>query len=395
MSPISMRNVRTGDFLAWCLSFCFAGLAMTAVAQSQSPGQNPESSGTVVIPPDVQAKPQPQPGVQPPPPADLWDRWKIQKVSNDDDWTRHFRIGAMVGLNISANFSMKGQFNIPGNNAANGIYDDGHVIPDPSNTQDDYTWNWGYNNASQVSGSSLIMHQSTSFSSDSGSSATKEEGSAFVGFDMTYGGNLFYVGRARIGWDLGFGLLPINIKSSQSLSGTVSRDAFSFETGGINMLGEPPGYQGGPTGASIHGARTPLSGDTVHGTVVGTQTLDVMLYTVRLGPSVYWDLNQYFGLSVGVGPAVGIVSGDYKYDEIVSSGGGSARNQGRFGTTDLVYGGYVNATVIYHVPGENADIYVGGQYMPMGDATFSSGGREARLNLGGQVYISAGINWAF
>ena len=34
----------------------------------------------------------------------------IQKVSEDDDWTRHFRIGAMVGLNISANFSMKGTF---------------------------------------------------------------------------------------------------------------------------------------------------------------------------------------------------------------------------------------------------------------------------------------------
>jgi hypothetical protein len=33
--------------------------------------------------------------------------------------------------------------------------------------------------------------------------------------------------------------------------------------------------------------------------------------------------------------------------------------------------------------------------MPMTDATISGGGRECRLNLGGQVYFSIGVNWAF
>jgi hypothetical protein len=63
----------------------------------------------------------------------------------------------------------------------------------------------------------------------------------------------------------------------------------------------------------------------------------------------------------------------------------------------VVFGGYVNAAVMYHVQdlGRNADFYVSFQYMPMGDATFGSGGREGQLNLGGQVYISAGINWPF
>jgi hypothetical protein len=120
-----------------------------------------------------------------------------------------------------------------------------------------------------------------------------------------------------------------------------------------------------------------------------------MFYTVRLGPSVYWDVNKYIGVSASAGPALGIVSGSYKYNEIVSAGGVSANNQGRIEATDLVYGGYVNATVMYHVPGENADIYLGAQFMPMGDANFSGGGREARLKLGGQVYISAGVNWSF
>jgi hypothetical protein len=91
--------------------------------------------------------------IQPQPSSDHWaDYFRIQKVSKDDDWTRHFRIGAMVGMNIKASFSMNGQFNIPGNNAANGIYDDGYVQTDNTGNAFGQTGNWGYNNASQLVG---------------------------------------------------------------------------------------------------------------------------------------------------------------------------------------------------------------------------------------------------
>jgi hypothetical protein len=115
-----------------------------------------------------------------------------------------------------------------------------------------------------------------------------------------------------------------------------------------------------------------------------------MLYTVRLGPSLYWDLNEDLGLSAGVGPAVGIVSGSLKYDETIAT----TRYTGQVDATDVVYGGYVNATLMYHLE-KNGDLYLGVQYMSLGDATISGGGREGRLNLNGQVYITAGINWAF
>jgi len=35
------------------------------------------------------------------------------------------------------------------------------------------------------------------------------------------------------------------------------------------------------------------------------------------------------------------------------------------------------------------------QYMPMGNAAFSGAGRQSRLNLGGQLDFSIGINWPF
>lgn len=399
MSPNSMKNVRTRDFFAWCLSFCFASLAMTAAAQSQSPGPNPDSNGPVAVPPDAQA--QPQSGTQPQPSQDnIWDRWRIQKVSNDDDWTRHFRIGAMVGMNISANFSMKGTISVPGNNAANGVYDDGYLHPSGNgpNTSD-----WGYNDPSQYNASehTLLMHQTTSFSPSSAASSGSGD-SAFVGFDMAYGGNLFYLGRARIGWELGFGLLPINISDNQSVNGNVNRNIIGFDTSGIDSVNPnpfpPAGYRGGPGGTAFLPS-TPVSGvpatDQVAGTINGSYKLDVMLYTLRLGPSVYWDLNQDFGLSAGAGPAIGLVTGDYQYNETITSGGNSVPNKGQIDGTDVVYGGYVNATLVYHVPEENGDLYLGVQYMPLGDANFSGGGREGQLKLGGQIYISAGINWAF
>jgi len=390
-----MRNVRTRDFFAWCLSFCFASLAMTAAAQSQSPGQTLNTNGPVAIPPDVQAQPQPLPRVQTQPSQDLWDRWGIQKVSENDEWTRHFRVGALVGLNISANFNVKNTVSFSGKGAAQGNFDDGYVHPSGDGQ---YTRDWGYNVPSQynASANTLSMHQATSFSPTSG---TSSEGSdvAFVGFDLAYGGNLWDWGSAKIGWDFGFGLLPISITDKLSLHGNVDQNVYVFDTTGIpGSLFPPAGYRGGPTGTwSINGSSPPpVPGDPVPGDVVGSRKLDVMLYTFRLGPSVYWDLNEDFGLSAGVGPAVGIVSGNLQYNETITTTTSVNKYKGQVDATDVVYGGYVNASLMYHLV-ENGDLYVGVQYMSLGNATISGGGRSGQLNLGGQVYITAGINWPF
>jgi hypothetical protein len=388
LSPSFMRNVRSRNSFAWYLCCCFASVALTALAQSQAPGQNPVTNAPVAIPPDIQV--QPQPRFQPQPSTDLWDRWGIQKVSENDDWTHHFRIGAMVGLNISANFSMKGKFNIPGNNAANGIYDDGYVRVDDTGNAQGYTSYWGYHNQNQLAGSTLTMDSTTSYTT---SGSSQESGSAFPGFDMAYGGNLWDWGRARIGWELGFGLLPISITDNSSMSAQVNQTVYTFNTGTITVPSAP--YSG-----PINSAGNPTifsnitsTNNTVTGeNITGSHSLDVMLYTVRLGPSVYWDLNEDFGLSAGAGPAVGIVSGNLKYNDVIN--GTSVSNKGQIDGTDVVYGGYVNASLIYHLE-ENGDLYLGVQYMSLGKANISGGGRQGQLNLGGQVYITAGINWPF
>jgi hypothetical protein len=360
-----VRDIRLHVLSAWCLGCCFLGVAPAAPAQPEVGGK-PDSSAFIRIPSDT------------------------------DDWTRHFRIGALVGMNIGASFNEKGLFNISGNNAANGIYDDGYVRPD-QNGDPNYTSYWGYNNrASQYNAANqtLQMHSTSSYSTTGSAS---DEGGAFPGFEMAYGGNLWYWKHARVGWELGFGLLPINISDNSSMSAMVTQNTYTFNTGTLGIAGFPTTvpYRGGSSGTGpIISTAFTQSATNTSGTITGSRSLDVMLYTVRLGPSFYWDLTEHIGMSLGAGPAVGIVSGDYKYDEIITVGGVNARNSGKIGGTDVVFGGYVNAAVMYHVV-DSGDIFVGAQYMPMGNATISGGGREGRLNLGGQLCFSVGINWPF
>ncbi len=340
------------------------------------------------------AQGQPDPGMtaqgQPVPSENTGRFYPFERLS-PDDWSRHFRLGALLGLNISADFKMSGNFGVGG--TPPGVYSDGYVQADNTGNAGGFTSNWGYQNASQVSGSTLTMHSATSFSA---SGSDRENDDYSLGFDLGYGNSYWRWGDARIGWEFGFGWLAIGITDDHTLPASANQTAFHFDTGGIVL--PTPGYQGtaDSKGAPTIAASPSSQSETVlPGALSGSRKLDVSLFTFKLGPSVYFDLGQSFGLYASVGPALGLVSGDYKFNESIIIDQSSTPNTGRFGVTSLVYGGYASAVLVYHVPSERADHYLGAQYLPLTDATASSGGREVRLNLTGQVNISAGINWTF
>ena len=135
-----LKKFRFRAWLARGLVGLIAGATLMASAQFDvSPtrpssidtfGGNPDTSTFIKIPPDT------------------------------DDWTRHFRVGTLLGLNISADFKTRGAFNISGNQTASGIYDDGYVRVDNTGNAGGYTSFWGYNNASQYNAAAqtLTMH---------------------------------------------------------------------------------------------------------------------------------------------------------------------------------------------------------------------------------------------
>ncbi|HVU09388.1 MAG TPA: hypothetical protein VHG89_12670 [Verrucomicrobiae bacterium] len=335
----------------------------------------------------------------------------IRITSDTDDWTRHFQIGAMAGLNIKANFSEHGSFGVSGNNPAEGIFDNGFVRTDSSGNAFDHTSYWGYNNASQYNPASqtLSMQSTTSYST---SGSAEGDNHPFVGFEMAYGDNLWYWKHARVGWELGFGLLPIDIKDNSSMDAAVNSSIYTFDASqsGISSGDSSPligtsgsGYSGNfnrlPHESTISSSPSSITSlPSTDGTVTGTRELDLMLYTLRLGPTFYWDLTEHFGVSLGAGPTIGLAAGKYKYDETITANNISAHNKGSFDTTGFTFGGYVNGTVMYHIMdwnGKTGDIFASAQYMPMKDVSFGSGGREAQLRLGEQLLFSVGINWPF
>lgn len=366
-----------------------AGMAMSGLAQTNQPALQENDSDHFVnnvrnVPDDT--------------------AWKLEKISPDYDWTRHFRMGGLVGFNIKGDFGMSGNLSL---SHAPGVYDDGYVHLDSRNNPEETSY-FGYNDASQYNSTThtLTMQSATSFLSSGGGESGNSDSGASLGFDLAYGDSYWYWEHAKLGWEFGFGLLPVHIESSQTVSGTVTRTAYQFdatsEDGSYSYIFPIPGYQGGyendPGSQMVNINPNPTVGgnSTTPATDVSTESLDAMLYTIRLGPTLYWDLTQRIGVYAGVGPAIGFVSGnlDSKDTITITDDNSTIHSHAKSGGTDFIYGGYINATFVYHAV-EGGDFYLGAQFMPMSEATFSGGGRSGSLDFGGQLYITAGINWPF
>jgi hypothetical protein len=322
------------------------------------------------------------------PQAHAFDEW-----DQPSDWTRNFRVGMQLGLNISAKFKTTGAFNVPGTaGGPNGFtFDNGYVLQDSSGSPGE-TWNWGYDDPGQLSGNTLSYQSTTGYNvQDSGTHSKSDD--PYVGFDMAYGWSFARWGSAKVGVEFGFGLLPISISDNQPLQASLSTQDYEVDASGVIVPED--GYHGsfeGP-GVIIPRTVTPTSNSTVDGTVSGSRSLDVTLYSFRLGPTLFWELTPKAGVGVSAGGAFGIVSGDYKFRERPTTSTGNFLT-GKFGNTDAVYGGYISALTTYRIE-DHGDIFLGAQFMSLTDSTFKQEGREAKLGLGAGIYFTAGINWPF
>jgi len=331
-----------------------------------------------------------------------WQKPFVLILPGGEDWTRHFHMGAVMALNISAKFHESGTFGINGNNPAQGIYDDGYVRTDQTGDAGGFTGFWGYQSASQFNAAAqtLTFHSANSFTT---SGQNDRSGDPSFGLDLVYGDDFAYFtpAHARIGWELGFGLLPINITDRSQLIGTVNQSTYVYDASGLYPRVPPAPYQGGSSGLGPllpDQLAEPVSTSQLpHGVITGKRSLDMTLFTLRLGPSFFWEITPNLGLSLSGGPVIGCVTGNYDYDETITINGLGTHNGGSFGATAVMYGGYVNATLKYHIMDNdrNAYLFLGAQYEPLSKTTFSSGGRSAELDLSNQVNISAGIGWPF
>jgi hypothetical protein len=318
-----------------------------------------------------------------------------------DTWANHVRVGVQLGLNLKAEFLATGPAPVsgsqPGVAGPGGLphsYDDGYVLVDQTGNAEGYTSFWGYQNAAQFDPArqTLTLHSASTSTPNLG---TTEDASPQWGVELAYGRDFARWGKARIGWELGLGVLPVTVTDTQPLPTTLTRTVHTFDTAGIVMPTAPYHGGSGGLGPTLHDAATALPDDTIAGSITGSRTLDASLCTVRLGPTLRWEPHRRWAVAASAGFALGILTGDYNFSETIAlADGGSTVSRGKVEATDLAYGGYVSALVLFRAT-DQGDLFIGAQFMPMSDASIAGAGREARLDLGTGFYLTAGFNWPF
>jgi hypothetical protein len=305
-----------------------------------------------------------------------------------------FSFGPQFGLNLNARFNGIGHqpATSPGSATGGGVnrtYGDGFVHVDSSGNAGGATWNWGYQNASQVSGNTIVMHSVTA-----PNGSLKAGDDPQDGFDLAYGHDFGPAPGGKWGLQGAFDFTAVSINDNQPVTthGTVISDAFTFE--GVVVPDAP--YRGSYNGPG------PLLGDSPARTtaaqtvvVTGGRTLDAQVYVLRGGPYYEFKLSERFSGRVGAGLTLAVADMQYSFDETLNFGGGNTvRNSGSGSGAEFGAGGYLEAKLLFAMT-DHTSLYFGTQYEYLGNFSHRAANESAQLDMSNTVNILLGVQWNF
>ena len=310
--------------------------------------------------------------------------------------TNRYTLRGRLGLNIEAKFKGIGTFpaatDIGGTGSAlNHFYDDGYVRVDSSGNLGGQSWFWGYDNASQISGNSILFH---SVSASVGASSEVSDDPQF-GVELVYNREIGMVGsKCRWGIEAAFGWNGIELRDSSSLPASITQvtDAYAFEAGTT-----PPAapYQGTFSGPGFVISDTPSrSIASVPATVTGVRDLRADLFVGRLGPYLDIPLSSRLQLSLSGGIAVGVLYSEFSFRERINYGTTSTVISGSRSDGDALYGGFAGASLNYKFD-KRWNASIAAQFESLGARDHAVAGHSAELNLSTSVYVSFGVGYSF
>lgn len=339
------------------------------------------------------------------------------KLQEPEPPTRNrFGVSYRAGFNITAQFKTVGGGSRanPGPATGSGInrtYDDGYNKVDSQNGQDGFTWNWAYKNPSQIPGNDTVVMHST-FAQASASKTIDSDPEH--GFEVTYNRELGRIGKNKNlpwGLEVGFGWTDIQINDHRPLNNRFGNIADAYGLEGIdpshNII--PPG-QTTPAPYSEGGSQFnpgtkdgpgPIIEDSPSRTttfnsqlVTGSRRFEADLFSFRLGPYIDIPIDDKWSLSLSAGFAVGLIDGEFSFNELTTSGDSSTRLVGAGGNTDVVFGGYVSAGIHYAI-NEHWGVFITGQYMGLTPYSATANGQKVEIDLARTAFISLGVTYSF
>ena len=305
-------------------------------------------------------------------------------------------IGPQFGLNINARFKSAWKIgpSSPGPATGRGVnrtYDDGFVDVDRSGNAGGQTWNWGYQNASQLQGNTLTLHSSSTAVNGS----LNQKGDPQAGFDLAFGRDLGTVLGGKWGLQAAFDFTTISIHSGQPLAGTgtLVSDAYSF--GALGPVTPPQA----PYAGSFSGPG-PLLGDTPARTtssqsvlITANRMLDAQVYALRAGPYFEFPFSRRWTGRLDGGLALAVADTQYSFNEKIANGGNLAVNNSGSGA-EFNAGGYLEGKLLYAVT-HRASLFAGAQYEYLGTFSRNAGNGQAQLDMGSAVNVLFGVQWRF
>jgi hypothetical protein len=307
-----------------------------------------------------------------------------------------------VSLNYSMGLNIKGSFQNLAGLAANGPgaptggvnhnYDDGYNRVDVTGNNHggfEGTWNWGYQNASQISGNNLLLHGS-SWGNGGTSSANPDEPQP--GFELIFGRELGRAPRARWGLDSGFGFTDVRIQDSSPVTAnqTLITDSYSLD-GTIPPTAPYSGSAGGP-GPIINDTPTRTTSPGTSATITGPRKFDAQLYSFKVGPYAEFPLTDHFALQLRGGLALVEIASQFNYNESSTISVPTPIASGSH--SGLQVGGYAAANLNYAF-NDSFGLFAGAQFEDVGQYTQNLNGRKAVLDLTRSIFVAVGFSYSY
>jgi len=314
----------------------------------------------------------------------------------------HVGLSGSMGFNIKSSFKNLGEFPVTAGNpgpatpGANHVYDDGYNKVDSNGNNHggfEGTWNWGYNNASQISGNTVAMHSS---SWGSGGSSANNSGDPQPGFELTFGRELQRAKHWRWGLEGAFGFTAVTIQDSRPVSASQMLTTDTYSLNGI--VPPAPPYHGTPNGPGPIISDTPVRTNSVAGTatISGSREIDAQIFGFKLGPYVEIPLNDRWALEFLAGLALVDVNSQFSYHNLQTtiSGSTTAGVSGSGYHNGLLAGGYAGARVSYAF-NASTRLFAGSQFQDAGKFTQNVNGRKAVLDLGNSIFVAIGLSYSY
>ena len=307
----------------------------------------------------------------------------------------YVRAGAyyQFGLSISVNTASTPPPPQPG------VYDDGYVLNDINGGADGLTWNWGYENASQLVDGSLQMSRlnglKTVGSLDGFGDANLFGPEVLVGFEFFR----FEMGKrdGRFGFEFGFRYGSYSGNDQSSVSSDVSQDVVRYDLGGVVAPLPPYSGNSGTAGPLLSLNGVSQAPRNAQATSSLATDLSADFYTGRFGAWISVPITGKFsaGFSAGFttiyayGTAEFTQTETYSNPLIPNTNAYQSQNEG-----DWLPGTYFQIRGTYAVR-DWVGLYAGVEWSYNGALRIQGLSYEAVFDFGSTFAVNGGVSFSF